>query len=204
MKLQNVSNPLKFWDVNMADPANLSSLHDQTGHANNEQRVLFRKWLRTSDCKTMLDCGAGPGWEVEGLRKDNPDVEYIGLEITNLFLQRLNAQGIAIIKATVEDIPCDDNSYDLVYCRQVLEHVGNFRQAIHEMIRVARFFVFIAMNKDFGNKTVIRKQYGLWHNIYSMDHLMHSVELDKVRNVEPRGMKSYIINLRPEVVRHES
>lgn len=198
MKLQNVSNPLKFWDVNMADPANLSSLHDQTGHANDEQRVLFRKWLRTSDCKTMLDCGAGPGWEVEGLRKDNPDVEYTGLEITNLFLQRLEAQGVRTIKATVEDIPCADNSYDLVYCRQALEHVGNFEQAIHEMIRVARFFVFIAMNKDFGSKTIIKKQYGLWHNIYSMDHFRNAAHVDKMQEIQALGLRSYLIRLQHE------
>ncbi len=200
MELQSVSDPSTFWDVNMADPINLSVLHDLTGHADDPQRVLFRNWLRKSDCLTMLDCGAGPGWELEGLRKDNPDIEYTGLEVTNLFLQRLAAQGVSTIKATVEDIPCDDNSYDLVYCRQVLEHVGNFRQAIHEMIRVAKFYVFIVMNKDFGEKTIITKQYGLWHNVYSMDHLMHSIELDKVEDFQSLGMKSYIINLRPEVI----
>ncbi len=198
MKLQSVSNSLTFWDVNMADPKHLSSLHDQTGHTDDEQRILFRKWLRTSNCLTMLDCGAGPGWELEGLREDAIGIEYTGLEITNLFLQRLAAQGIATIKATVEDIPVDDNSYDLVYCRQVLEHVGDFEQAIHEMIRVARQFVYIVMNKDFGSKTVIKKQYGLWHNIYSMDHFRDAVHVDKMQEIQALGLRSYLIRLQDE------
>lgn len=194
--MQSVEDPRAFWDVNMADPVNLSILHELTGHADDPQRVLFRDWLRKSDCLTMLDCGAGPGWELEGLRKDNPDIEYTGLEITNLFLQRLAAQGVPTIKATVEDIPCDDNSFDLVYCRQVLEHVGNFQKAIHEMIRVARSYVFIVMNKDFGNKTIIKKQYGLWHNIYSMNQFRNAAHTDKMQEIQALGLRSYLIRLR--------
>ncbi len=198
MELQSVSDPSTFWDVNMADPINLSVLHDLTGHADDPQRVLFRNWLRKSDCLTMLDCGAGPGWELEGLRKDNPNIEYTGLEVTDLFLQRLKAQGITTIKATVEDIPCDDNSYDLVYCRHLLEHVGNFGKAIHEMIRFARQFVYIVMNKDFGSKTIIKKRYGLWHNVYSKAHFLNAAAVEKKQTIEALGLKSYLIRLQNE------
>lgn len=179
----------------MADPAHLEELHKQTGLADHPQRVQFRSFLKHHcDIHSMLDCGAGPGWEYDALRADGIDIQYVALEVTKLFVDELKARNISVYHASVERIPLPDHSVDLVYVRQVLEHVGNFPFAIREMIRVARYFVYIAMNKDFGTKSIRRQQYGLWHNQYAKKELL-SAAGEHAHQIDELGHKSYLLHL---------
>ncbi len=42
-------------------------------------------------------------------------------------------------------IPYDDNSFDIVTCLDVLEHLDNPHQALKELVRVAKYSVFISL-----------------------------------------------------------
>tara|TARA_Y100000816_G_C26097038_1_gene580756 strand:+ start:495 stop:1097 length:603 start_codon:yes stop_codon:yes gene_type:complete len=51
-----------------------------------------------------------------------------------------------VLKINLNDkIPYDDNSFDVVTCLDVLEHLDNPHQALKELIRVAKFSVFISL-----------------------------------------------------------
>ncbi len=183
MKIVAVDKAEDFWDVNMANSANLSTLHDQTGHIDAPQRVAFRGFLVEHDVWNLLDCGAGPGWEFDGIERDGLNLVYDALEITEIFAQALERRGIKVTRAGIERIPARDNYYDLVYQRHVIEHVNDARCAIREMIRVARRFVYIALNKPLGAPTR-SVRHGLPHNTYSGTELRSAMRCDKVERVE--------------------
>jgi SAM-dependent methyltransferase len=51
-----------------------------------------------------------------------------------------------VLKINLNDrLPYDDNSFDIVTCLDVLEHLDNPHQALKELIRVAKYSVFISL-----------------------------------------------------------
>jgi SAM-dependent methyltransferase len=63
--------------------------------------------------------------------------EYFGSDITA-------TDGVLKIDLN-NKLPFDDNSFDLVACLDVLEHLDNPHQALRELIRVAKYSVFISL-----------------------------------------------------------
>lgn len=167
MTFQPVENPHDFWDVNCASGPALESLRVETGHVDHPQRVAFRQFLTDMKIKSVLDCGAGPGWEVEGIRRDGIDVDYAALEVTRAYRQQLMALRVRVMNGSIDAIPHADKSFELVYQRHVLEHVEKWEYAIAEMVRCATQYVFIAMNKPFGTGSVRRRRHGIPENVYS-------------------------------------
>ena len=51
-----------------------------------------------------------------------------------------------VLKINLNDrLPYDDNSFDIVTCLDVLEHLDNPHQALKELIRVSKYSVFISL-----------------------------------------------------------
>ncbi len=198
-KFRDVEKSDQFWDANMQDPKDLARLHDNTGHAGHPQRVAFREFLRWHNIKSVLDCGAGPGWELGGLERDDIKVDYVGLEVTEIFAAALEQRGVTVIRAGVEQIPCEDRSFDMAYIRQVLEHVGSLEQAVSEMVRVARRYVYVSMNWDFGsNPTRKEPRRGLIRNFWSEADFRSALAATgrALEIVHRPDLKSWMIGLR--------
>jgi len=97
---------------------------------------------------TVLDAGCGYGHALKefnrrGFKCDGAEASKWLLEND---LKELREKGI-VFEATVNRLPFDDNSYDLVFCTDVLEHVIEFdiNDAIKELSRVAKRYVFITV-----------------------------------------------------------
>lgn len=78
-------------------------------------RSLGRPWR-------VLDLGCGPGSSIDFFRGRDPGVEWVGLDVANPHEPptRTDAR-FETFDGVV--IPFADESFDLVYCKQVLEHV---------------------------------------------------------------------------------
>ncbi|HTU95948.1 MAG TPA: class I SAM-dependent methyltransferase [Solirubrobacteraceae bacterium] len=93
-------------------------------------RVPGRPWR-------VLDLGCGPGDSVDLFRARDPEVQWVGLDIAGsrevLSRTRTDARFEQFDGVT---IPFADDSFDLVYCKQVLEHVHRPAALIAEVARV--------------------------------------------------------------------
>ena len=58
-----------------------------------------------------------------------PNLEYITADIES---------PLAKVKMDIHDIPFEENSFDIIFCNHVLEHVRDDIQAMKEMLRVLK------------------------------------------------------------------
>jgi glycosyltransferase involved in cell wall biosynthesis/2-polyprenyl-3-methyl-5-hydroxy-6-metoxy-1,4-benzoquinol methylase len=84
----------------------------------------------------VLDVGTGDGARVEQLRERGFDA--LGTEVNEAWVN-----GDTTIFGDAEDLPFGDDSFDLVLCVDVLEHLKNPLVAVKELLRVSRGKVVI-------------------------------------------------------------
>lgn len=101
-------------------------------------RVEGRPWR-------VLDLGCGSGSSVDFFRARDPAVEWIGLDISDSPELRTRTRTDARFETfDGVSIPFEEGSFDLVYCKQVLEHVHEPRPLLAEVHRVLAPGGFVA------------------------------------------------------------
>jgi ubiquinone/menaquinone biosynthesis C-methylase UbiE len=90
--------------------------------------------------KKILDYGCGQGRYIAELRKIFTLADISGCDVSDqgLEIARTNNPGVSFLGMDNESIDCLDESFDLVISIEVLEHVGDVRKAIQEIVRVLR------------------------------------------------------------------
>jgi SAM-dependent methyltransferase len=89
--------------------------------------------------RKVMDLGCGAGDSVDLFRSVEPDVEWVGVDIEESSevaeRTRTDAEFVTFDGRT---LPFDDAGFELVYCKQVLEHVEHPRELVSEIARVLR------------------------------------------------------------------
>lgn len=83
----------------------------------------------------ILNIGAAGGASSEWLSKYGA---VLSVENDPWFLEHLRQNNIDVIEASIDALPFADEYFDMVCAFDVLEHVGNDRQALLEMQRVCK------------------------------------------------------------------
>ncbi len=93
----------------------------------------------------LLDVGCGPGSITIGLAERLPQGEVIGIDTSEPTLAQAaadaEARGIKNLRyetGNVYELAFEDDSFDVVYAHQVLQHLGNRQAALAEMLRVVK------------------------------------------------------------------
>ena len=97
---------------------------------------------------TMLDLGCGEGRHIFGVMEKFPDLKCIGLDphIESLdkafeglkFLESISNTTTNFLSGSAYSLPFSDDSFDLVVCSEVLEHLHDYKDAIKEINRVLK------------------------------------------------------------------
>jgi len=117
----------------------------------------------------------------EGLSKS-----YIGLDI--------HAGKYVDVVAKAENIPFKDNTFDVVLCFQVLEHVENPQKAIHEMHRVLKKNGILMLSTH-GTYHEHNAPYDYWRwTRYGLQKILKKFKDVKVLDTCPPGMSFFEIS----------
>jgi SAM-dependent methyltransferase len=85
----------------------------------------------------VMDLGCGAGDSVDLFRALNPEVRWVGVDIEKSPEVRARTRADAeFVTFDGRRLPFDDASFDLVYCKQVLEHVRHPHELLLEVARV--------------------------------------------------------------------
>jgi SAM-dependent methyltransferase len=103
------------------------------------------------------------------------EVRFKRIKNLNYFSADLNRPN-AMVKLDITDISCPDNTFSLIYCSHVLEHVQNDHKAIAEFYRVLKpngwavLQVPITTDKTYENPAITepedrKKNFGQWDHV---------------------------------------
>ena len=88
----------------------------------------------------VLDVGCGAGSVAKAVKRERPDLEVFGCDLSQSALAVANAspEGVDFRLATAERLPFPDGEFDYVWIFDVLEHVDDPEQVLREVYRVLR------------------------------------------------------------------
>jgi SAM-dependent methyltransferase len=87
----------------------------------------------------VLDLGCGAGDSVDLFRSIDPAVAWVGADVEDSFEVAGRTRSDAeFVTFDGRKLPFEDRGFDLVYCKQVLEHVEHPRELMAEAARVLR------------------------------------------------------------------
>lgn len=115
------------------------------------ERVKKRmvKWVRPGANHTILDVGCGAGYFLNMIRERYQEAGFeptvVGVDISahqvSYMAERMSREGVTRVVAATgngEFLPFADESFDLVTCSEVIEHIRNPKRALEEMRRVLK------------------------------------------------------------------
>lgn len=100
--------------------------------------TLLTRCARAQPDDRVLEVGCGAGHVLQ-LFDDCAD--RTGVDLSDSMLDRARARlgpDVRLVRGSADRLPFDDDSFDVVLCTEVLEHVPDPRSAMAELMRVAR------------------------------------------------------------------
>lgn len=110
----------------------------------------------TVQAATVLDVGAGTGRALRHLAKRLPETRLTGLEPVRGLRAVAEAHGGGeFVEGVGEELPFEDDQFDVVIATAVMHHVPDPARIIAEMTRVARRAVMISDANRFGGHSKV-------------------------------------------------
>lgn len=85
----------------------------------------------------VLEVGCGKGRFLKAIHEEHPTTCCTGVDISQALLEHV-PEGIRAVPGSLEQIPLPEDSFDVVFSVEAVEHSANIGAAISELIRVAR------------------------------------------------------------------
>jgi SAM-dependent methyltransferase len=94
---------------------------------------------------SVIDLGCGTGGSVDYFRAVNPSIKWVGLDIeSSPEVQARRRNDAEFYSFDGVNIPFDSGTFDLVYSKQVLEHVRHpqdLLREVHRVLKVGGYFI---------------------------------------------------------------
>ena len=106
------------------------------------------KKYNLKDDGLMLDVGCGEGRHIFGVMQDHPLMKCIGIDMDKASLNKaeegyeyfksISNAGAEFFIGSAYSLPFESDSFDLIVCSEVLEHLHEYNDAVKEIHRVLK------------------------------------------------------------------
>lgn len=126
-------------------------------HRNPIQRFLLDLFyknvfalLRKVPKGSILDVGCGEGFTLYKLSSAGIGKKLEGIEYSKkaISLGKKQYPDVVIKQGSIYDLPYKDNSFDLVLCTEVLEHMDDPKKALSELVRVSKKYLLLSVPNE--------------------------------------------------------
>lgn len=146
------------------------------GYLDSFEENIFLRFLGDLERKKVLDIGCGTGRAIPELKHRGGEVVAADLSAKMLDLTSKKFPGIKTVVADIEDLPFEDESFDMVVAMFVVVHLGDLQRAFDEAYRVLKnggIFILSNINQKKapklklpeGNEIVIKSFYHMPKNL---------------------------------------
>jgi 2-polyprenyl-6-hydroxyphenyl methylase/3-demethylubiquinone-9 3-methyltransferase len=155
-------NDLKFYDLSAdrwwQEDEKIYALY----HLNQPRFDFFDRYVSNWQGLQALDVGCGGGFTCEFMAKRG--VKVSGIDQSAQCIQQAQAHAslsglqIDYQHGYSENLPYGANTFDIVVCVDVLEHIADLRQTISEIYRILKpngLFLFDTINQTFASKFIM-------------------------------------------------
>lgn len=144
-------------------------------------RDYYLDLVKRYQSQSFLDLGCGFGETYNVFQKNKVELHYVGIDIIPGFIRSCKERypDADFQIGLIQEIPYPDNSFNMVSCRCVLEHLPDPDPAIKEMARVSSGMVVIVWFKfpGDGERFLYKEKRGFWENKYSRDKILDTAGL---------------------------
>lgn len=150
------------------------------------------KTIRPLNIDSVLDVGCGEGFTLARLSKEKIGKEFEGIEYDEgaITLGKKLYPRLKITKGDIYDLPYKSNSFDLVVCTEVLEHLENPKKAYRELVRVSKKYILLSVpNEPFFTIQRIARFQNILHLGAHPEHIQHWTIPAFTKFVRVRGVK---------------
>ncbi|MUL39475.1 bifunctional 2-polyprenyl-6-hydroxyphenol methylase/3-demethylubiquinol 3-O-methyltransferase UbiG [Gloeocapsopsis dulcis] len=155
-------NNLEYYDLNSDKWWQECETLYLSAYLNNSRFEFFSNYVPSWKGIKVLDIGCGGGLACEFLAKQGANVIGIDLSLSSIEVAREHAKKsnlkIDYQAGAAEQLPYQENTFDIVLCFDVLEHVDDWQKVISEAHRVLQkngLFLFDTINKTWQAKLVM-------------------------------------------------
>lgn len=173
----NVDTPAtrqRAYYADTADRYEADHVQDGDEHYFALRHIAF--YLRWIDARSVLDTGCGTGRALRFLSESLPHASIRGNdpseELLAIAVRDHGVPADTLDCCPSERLPYEDSSFDAVVATGVLHHVPEPEKVIAEMLRVARFAVFISDCNIYGQGGGVAR---LVKRLLASAHLLRSV-----------------------------
>jgi 2-polyprenyl-6-hydroxyphenyl methylase/3-demethylubiquinone-9 3-methyltransferase len=157
-----IKNDLEYYDLNADKWWKEGEALYLSNHFNKSRFDFFKNYVPNWKGIKVLDVGCGGGLACEFLAKLGANVSGIDLSINSIKAAQEHAKNsnleINYQCGVAENLPYNENTFDIVLCFDVLEHVADLKIVISEIYRVLKkdgIFLFDTVNRTFKSKLIM-------------------------------------------------
>ncbi len=152
-------------------------------HTNPLQRLLLENFFKTLvsiirplSVRSILDVGCGEGFTLNRLQQENIGEKLEGVDFLKTAIQLGEKQypQLTLKEGSIYDLQYKNNSFDLVFCTEVLEHLEDPQKALKELVRVSKKYLLLSVPNEpwFMLSNFLRgKNWSRWGN--DIEHINH-------------------------------
>ncbi len=132
--MQNYTNK-NYYEKYWQDSAKAPPSHDPL---NKKRVVIFINEFKDKNVKKVLDIGCGSGINTEELKEAGFEVAGVDVSENAIFEAKRKYPEIEFSVAGIEKLPFPDETFDAIYCTEVVEHIYDTEMAVKELLRVLK------------------------------------------------------------------
>lgn len=101
----------------------------------------FNKPIKKFKKIKILDAACGPGFLTKGLAKFSKNIYVVGVDYSDIALKQAEevnkwSKNVRFIKSDIHNLPFNNESFDIVVCKDSFHHLKDPYRAISELYRV--------------------------------------------------------------------
>lgn len=156
-------------------------------HRNKLNNVVSAIKLKYINPLNILDVGSASGWFLSELKKEFKNSECVGIDTHKAAINygKKKYKNIKLVRADAHKIPFKENTFEVIVCCEVLEHVEEPEVVIKEMKRVLKRNGRLIIEIDTGN-WLFKLIWYFWTNLRKgvwRDSHIHSFSVEKLKRL---------------------